>query len=119
MTSCDESFPFPLLLKAYASEKREVKRVTLNHISTVMNITQFYKQVSGNPHFSGVLSTERSGVRRMERSGEVGRGLREVLRGEELRSEEKDKPCLRISCTALSLPQKNKATHSSTFHKTS
>jgi len=34
-----------------------------------------------------------------DRSGEEGRGLR----GEELRSEEKDTPCLRISCTALSL----------------
>lgn len=80
----------------------------------VVNITQEMMSAAvsqGNPHFSDVLSTERSGVRRMERSGEAGRGLREVLRGEELRSEEKDKPCLRISCTALSLPQKNTYTH--------
>lgn len=69
-------------------------------------------QVLGNTHFSGTLSTECSGVRRIERSGEAGRGLRDVLRGEELRSEEKDKPCLRISCTALSLPQEN--SHTST-----
>lgn len=61
-------------------------------------------------HFSGILSMECSGVRRMERSGETGRGLREVLRGDELRKEEKDKPCLRISCTALSLMEKNSDT---------
>ncbi len=77
-----------------------------------------HMQVLGNTHFSGILSMECSDVRRMERSGEAGRGLREVLRGEELRSEEKDKPCLRISCTALSLPQKNTATHQQTSDKT-
>lgn len=79
-----------------------------------MNITQEMTSAAvsqGNPHFSDILSMDRSGVRRMERSGEAGRGLREVLRGEELRSDEKDKPCLRISCTALSLPQKNTYTH--------
>ncbi len=62
-----------------------------------------------NTHFSGILSTECSGVRRMERSG---------LREEQLRSEEKDKPCLRISCTALSLPQKNSHTSTNLWQNT-
>lgn len=54
-------------------------------------------------HFSGDFSIKRSGVRKAEGSGDDGRGLSEVLRGEELRSEVKDTPCLRISWTALSL----------------
>lgn len=54
-------------------------------------------------HFSVDFSIKRSGVRKPEGSGDDGRGLREVLRGEELRSELKDTPCLRISWTALSL----------------
>lgn len=66
----------------------------------------FVLNLTWETHFSGILSMERSGVQRMERSGETGRGLREVLRGEELRKEEKDSPCLRISCTARSLMEK-------------
>lgn len=42
-------------------------------------------------------------MRKAEGSGDDGRGLCEVLRGEELRSDAKDTPCLRISWTALSL----------------
>lgn len=40
-----------------------------------------------NTHFSADFSIKRSGVRRADDSGDNGRGLREVLRGEELRSE--------------------------------
>lgn len=54
-------------------------------------------------HFSGDLSITRSAVRKAEGSGDDGWGLCEVLRGEELRSDVKDTPCLRISWTALSL----------------
>lgn len=66
------------------------------------------KRKEKKPYLSWLLSAVRSGVRRMERSGESGRGLcvrglSEVLKGEELRREEKDTPCLRISWTALSL----------------
>lgn len=66
--------------------------VKVNHI----NIT--------NTHFSGDFSIKRcSGVRKADGSGDNGRGLSEVLSGEELCSEVKDTPCLRISWTALSL----------------
>lgn len=71
--------------------------------SGVMCLCKHVRSIVSVTHFSGDRSVERSGVRRMDRSGEGGRGLRDLLRGEELRSEEKDIPCLRISCTALSL----------------
>lgn len=95
-----------LLLEAHTSV--EGSRETVQFAQSVPNanvtadVIVIGKAIEESTHFSGKLSAERSGVRRMEeedRSGEEGRGLR----GEELRSEEKDTPCLRISCTALSL----------------
>lgn len=54
-------------------------------------------------YLSEDLSADFSGVLSMERSGDRERGLREALNGEELRKDDNERPCRRISCTARSL----------------